>query len=81
MPITPSYLGVHVQSVVQAGPPLVDGPTSVTAFIGRARRGPRGTPIPLNGWAGYQRRFGGLLEESSVSHQVAAFFETGGGRP
>lgn len=77
MPIAVSYPGVYVQGS-QLPYPDSGVATSRTAFIGRAPRGPVNTPVPLNSWADYERRFGGLDQDSSISYQVRAFFENGG---
>jgi len=53
-------------------------PTSVTAFIGRALRGPVNRPVPLHSFADYQQIFGGLWQPSPLSYAVEQFFESGG---
>ena len=79
MALTVSYPGVYVQEI--GSPPPDSGvATSLTAFIGRAPTGPVDTPVTLNSWADYQRVFGGLDADSSMSWQVSAFFENGGGQ-
>lgn len=80
MPIAVSYPGVYVQAIIQPSPSDSGVTTALTAFIGRAPRGPVNAPVPVNSWADYQREFGGLDADSSVSYQVRAFFENGGGQ-
>ncbi len=50
----------------------------VTAFVGRALKGPLDTPVVLNSFADYQRIFGGLWQPSTLSYAVEQFFECGG---
>lgn len=76
---TVSYPGVYVQEI-GAPPPDVGVTTSLAAFIGRAPMGPVDTPVTVNSWGDYHRVFGGLDGDSSMSYQVNAFFENGGGQ-
>lgn len=51
-------------------------PTSVTAFVGRASRGPVDSPIPIRSFGAFTREFGGL--SGPMSYAVHQFFEAGG---
>jgi phage tail sheath protein FI len=53
-------------------------PTAVTAFVGRALRGPVNRPVALGSYADYQQVFGGLWQPSTLSYAVEQFFENGG---
>jgi hypothetical protein len=53
-------------------------PTAVTAFVGRALRGPVNRPVLLHSFADYQQVFGGLWQPSPLSYAVEQFFECGG---
>jgi phage tail sheath protein FI len=75
--LTVSYPGVYVQDPAPA-PPDAGVATSVAAFIGRAPMGPVNTAVSLNSWGDYQRWFGDLDADSSMSYQVSAFFQNGG---
>jgi hypothetical protein len=55
-------------------------PSAVTAFIGRALKGPVQRPVPVASLAEFQQVFGGLWQPSSLSYAVEQFFELGGGR-
>lgn len=74
--------GVYVEET--RPPPRIEGvPTSVTAFIGRAPKGPRdrnvdASPTPVTSWAEYERIFGGLSVESTLGYMVKQFFDNGG---
>jgi len=50
----------------------------VTAFVGRALRGPVNRPVALGNFADYQQVFGGLWQPSMLSYAVEQFFENGG---
>ena len=39
--------------------------TSITAFVGRTRRGPTDEPMTINNFGDFERIYGGLWEESS----------------
>jgi Bacteriophage tail sheath protein len=51
---------------------------TVTAFVGRALRGPVNVPISLRSFADYQRVFGGLWQPSTLAYAVEQYFEHGG---
>jgi hypothetical protein len=63
---------------VGAGQSVARAPVAVTAFIGRALRGPVSHPVTLHGHADYQRVFGGLWQPSTLSYAVEQFFDSGG---
>jgi len=52
--------------------------TAVTAFIGRALKGPVNEPTVLRSFDEYQRLFGGLWQPSTLSYAVEQYFEHGG---
>lgn len=52
--------------------------TGVTAFIGRALKGPVDTPVVIRGFAEYVRIFGGLWQPSTISYALEQYFENGG---
>jgi phage tail sheath protein FI len=70
--------GVDVQTIIGAQPPTAAASTSIGAFIGRTPQGPVNQPTTLLSFADYQRVFGGLDMNSSVSYQARAFFNNGG---
>jgi hypothetical protein len=55
-------------------------PTSVTAFVGRALRGPINRPVTVKSFAEFHQVFGGLWQPSPMSYAVEQFFECGGQR-
>ncbi|MGA2862587.1 MAG: hypothetical protein ACLQFF_00960 [Steroidobacteraceae bacterium] len=53
--------------------------TAVTAFVGRALKGPVNQPIAIANFNEYQRVFGGLWQPSTLSYAVEQYFQNGGG--
>ena len=68
--------------VVTEGPgadnAIVRRPTAVTAFVGRALRGPVNRPVAVRSFAEFQHAFGGLWQPSTLSYAIEQFFENGG---
>lgn len=80
MPITPTYPGVYIEEVPSGVRTITGVATSIAAFIGRAERGPVNEPITINNFGDYERRFGGLWLNSTMSFAVRDFFLNGGGQ-
>lgn len=78
MPITPTYPGVYIEELPSSVRTITGVATSITAFIGRALRGPTNDPILTNSYADFERVFGGLWVESSLGYAVRDFFLNGG---
>ena len=79
MPVTLSYPGVYIEEVSSGVRTITGVATSVTAFVGRALRGAEDDPIRVQSFAEYERLFGGLWRDSSMSYAVQQFFQNGGG--
>lgn len=75
-----TYPGVYIQEIPSGVRAITGVATSITAFVGRTRRGPENEPTVINSFADYERRFGGLSRESTVSFAVRDFFANGGGQ-
>ena len=65
MPVTLSYPGVYVEEISSGVRSITGVATSITAFVGRARRGPTAEdgPVVVNSYADFERIFGGLWLE------------------
>ena len=50
----------------------------LSAFLGRARRGPVDEPVALSSFADFERAFGGLWAPSALTYAVRDFFLNGG---
>ena len=80
MPIQPTYPGVYIEEISSGVHTITGVATSITAFIGRAQRGPTDRPVTIFSFGDYQRTFGGLWNLSPMSFAVHDFFLNGGGQ-
>jgi uncharacterized protein len=80
MPSTLTYPGVYIEEVPSGVRAITGVATSITAFIGRAARGPVDDPVTITSFADFERRFGGLWGLSSLGFAVRDFFQNGGGQ-
>ncbi|HYJ87995.1 MAG TPA: phage tail sheath subtilisin-like domain-containing protein [Pyrinomonadaceae bacterium] len=78
MPATLTYPGVYVEEISSGVHTITGVATSITAFIGRALLGPVNEPIIVNSFGDFERTFGGLWLESSMSFAVRDFYLNGG---
>ncbi len=78
MPITPTYPGVYIEEIPSGVRTITGVATSVTAFIGRALRGPVNEPTTINSYSDFERTFGGLWLDSAMSFAVRDFYLNGG---
>ena len=79
MPVTPTYPGVYIEEVPSSVRTIVGVATATTAFLGRAQRGPVNEPVTIQSFAGFERRFGGLWQPSTMSYAIQQYFVNGGG--
>ena len=78
MPVTPTYPGVYIDEVRSGVRTITGVPTSITAFAGRALRGPVDDPIRISSFADFVRIFGGLWSGSMMSYSVQQYYQNGG---
>jgi uncharacterized protein len=82
MPVALSYPGVYIEEIPSGVRTITGVATSITAFVGRALRGPIDSdehcPVRIFSFADYERIFGGLWAESPMSFAVYHFFLNGG---
>lgn len=78
MPINPTYPGVYIQEIPSGVRTIVGVSTSVTAFAGSAKSGPINKAIHILSYSDFERRFGGLSNDSEMSYAVRQFFSNGG---
>jgi phage tail sheath protein FI len=78
MPVTLSYPGVYIEEVPSGVRTIVGVATSITAFIGRAIRGPTTDPVIINNFGDFERVYGGLGLNYPMSYAVRDFFMNGG---
>ena len=78
MPITPTYPGVYIEEIPSGVRTITGVATSITAFIGRTRRGPVNEPVTITNFGDFERIFGGISADSTVSYAVRDFYLNGG---
>ncbi|HEX5874446.1 MAG TPA: phage tail sheath subtilisin-like domain-containing protein [Pyrinomonadaceae bacterium] len=78
MPVALTYPGVYVEEIPSGVRTITGVATSITAFLGRALRGPTNTPVTINSYADFERIFGGLWTQSSLGFAVRDFYMNGG---
>ena len=78
MPTIPTYPGVYIEEIPSGVRTITGVSTSVTAFVGSAKRGPINKAVRILSYSDYERRFGGLDADSQMSYAVRQFFFNGG---
>jgi len=78
MPVTPTYPGVYIEEIPSGVRTIVGVATSITAFVGRALRGPVDEPVTLNSYGDFELIFGGLWRGSTLGYAVRDFYRNGG---
>lgn len=78
MPSSLNYPGVYIEEMPSGVRTITGVATSIAAFVGRARRGPTDEPIIINSFGDFERTFGGLWVESTMSYAVRDFYLNGG---
>jgi phage tail sheath protein FI len=78
MPVQVSYPGVYIEEVPSGVRTITGVATSITAFMGRARRGPTNEPTVITSFGDFERQFGGLRVEFPMSYAVRDFYLNGG---
>lgn len=80
MPAALTYPGVYVEEIPSGVRTITGVSTSITAFIGRASRGPVNKATVVNGFGDFETRFGSLSNDSALGFAVRDFFLNGGGQ-
>jgi uncharacterized protein len=78
MPAQLTYPGVYIEEIPSGVRTIIGVATSITAFLGRAKRGPVNEPKVINSYGDFERIFGGLWNESKLGFAVRDFFLNGG---
>lgn len=78
MPAQLTYPGVYIEEIPSGVRTITGVATSITAFIGRALRGPVDKAVTINSFGDFERIFGGLWVESTLGFAVRDFFLNGG---
>ncbi|NYT08895.1 MAG: phage tail protein [Methanosarcinales archaeon] len=80
MPVSLTYPGVYLEEIPSGVRTIMGVSTSVTAFVGYTKRGPLNKAQEVLSFADFERKFGGLSKDSSLSYAVQHFFLNGGER-
>ena len=80
MPVALTYPGVYVEEISSGVRTITGVATSITAFIGRALRGPVDKAVIVNSFGDFESRFGSLWNDASLGFAVRDFFVNGGGQ-
>jgi len=78
MPVQVSYPGVYVEEISSGVRTITGVATSITAFIGRALRGPTDKAVTINSYGDFERIYGGLWISSALGYAVRDFYLNGG---
>jgi phage tail sheath protein FI len=78
MPVTLTHPGVYVQELPSGSRTITGVATAITAFVGRALRGPVDTPTVVTSFADFERQFGGLWRDSGLGYAVRDYYGNGG---
>jgi hypothetical protein len=73
-----TYPGVYVEEIPSSVRAITGVATSITAFVGRALKGPVDKALTIHNFADFERLYGGLWKESNVSYSVQQYFLNGG---
>lgn len=72
--------GITVTEIAAMDQPIDVSPETTVAFVGRALRGPLNTPVLVQNFGEFCRRFGDVWARSSLGPAAKQFFEHGGRR-
>ncbi|MEL7186195.1 MAG: hypothetical protein AAFN50_07140, partial [Pseudomonadota bacterium] len=72
--------GITVTEIAAMDQPIDACPETTAAFVGRALRGPLNTPVLVQKFSEFRRRFGDVWPRSSLGPAAKQFFEHGGKR-
>lgn len=78
MPVSVSYPGVYVEEIPSGVRTITGVATSITAFVGKALRGPVDVAQTITSFAEFERTFGGLHRDYTLGYAVRDFFLNGG---
>jgi uncharacterized protein len=78
MPVTPTYPGVYIEEIPSGVRTITGVATSITAFVGRTRRGERDKATTINNFGDFERNFGGLWVHSQLGFAIRDFYLNGG---
>jgi hypothetical protein len=78
MPAVLSYPGVYIEELPSGVRTLTGVATSITAMVGRTRRGPVNRPVRVFSFGEFERVFGGLWDDAPLTFAALQCFQNGG---
>jgi len=78
MPAVLSYPGVYIEEVPSGVRTITGVATSITAMVGRTRRGPLNLPVRVFSFGEFERTFGGLWDDAPLTFAALHCFQNGG---
>ncbi len=78
MPVQVTYPGVYVEELPSGNHTIVGVPTAITAFIGRASKGPVDEAHTVTSFGDFEKFFGALNFDYPLSYAIKDFFLNGG---
>jgi len=73
-----TYPGVYIEEVFSGVKTITGVSTSVTAFIGRTKKGPVDRALVIHSFIEFELVYGGLWKESNLGYAVEQYFLNGG---
>jgi hypothetical protein len=70
--------GTDTVKLIRPQAQIARASAAITAFVGRALKGPVHQPVAIHSFDDYQRIFGGLWQPSMLSYAVEQYFGSGG---
>src|SRR5262245_49802639 len=77
MPVQVSYPGVYIEEIPSGIHTITGVATSITAFLGKALRGPTDKPETITSFGDFERIFGGLHRDFTLRYSLHDFFVNG----
>lgn len=78
MPVTLSFPGVYIEELSSGVHTITGVATSITAFVGRAAKGPVNQATTITSFGDFERIFGGVTPSSMLGYAVQDFYRNGG---
>jgi hypothetical protein len=69
---------VYIEEIPSGFKSIIGVPTSITAFLGRACKGPSNSAIAVFSSSEFEEIFGGKYKQSDLAPNVKHFFNNGG---
>ncbi len=78
MPVQVTYPGVYIEELPSGNHTIVGVPTAITAFVGRAPKGPVDQAHTVTSFGDFEKFFGALNYDYPLTYAIKDFFLNGG---